>query len=91
MSGSAVMSSGKRPFLWEKVRGLGLSLLLGPLCLSLPEGLQSLPAAPSLLRRLYDSLTVVSLDGLLKMLSKASVGRIQPQGKGFGGRILKIK
>lgn len=40
---------------------------------------------PSLLRRLYDS-RVISLDGLLKMLSKASVGRIQPQGKGFGGQ-----
>ncbi|KAF5928349.1 hypothetical protein HPG69_014954 [Diceros bicornis minor] len=37
---------------------------------------------PSLLRRLYDSRSV-SLDGLLKMLSKASVGRKQPGGEGY--------
>ncbi|TEA31718.1 hypothetical protein DBR06_SOUSAS22610060, partial [Sousa chinensis] len=36
---------------------------------------------PSLLRRLYDSRSV-SLDGLLKMLSKASVGRKQPRAEG---------
>ncbi|XP_043302985.1 tachykinin-3 isoform X2 [Cervus canadensis] len=39
--------------------------------LSKDSNLYQLP--PSLLRRLYDS-RVVSLDGLLKMLSKASVG-----------------
>lgn len=49
------------------------------------SGLYQLP--PSLLRRLYDSRSV-SLEGLLKVLSKASMGRRQPQGQGVSGGIL---
>lgn len=49
---------------------------------------------PSLLRRLYDS-RPVSLEGLLKVLSKASVGRRRfwrwkGRGKGPGASVLKI-
>uniref|UniRef100_A0A8D1D311 Neuromedin-K n=1 Tax=Sus scrofa TaxID=9823 RepID=A0A8D1D311_PIG len=43
------------------------------------SNLYQLPS--SLLRRLCDSRSI-SLDGLLKMLSKASVGRKQPRGEG---------
>ncbi|XP_040088938.1 tachykinin-3 isoform X2 [Oryx dammah] len=73
----------RRALLFAAVLALSLARTFGAVCEESQErvgpgeghskdsNLYQLP--PSLLRRLYDS-RVVSLDGLLKMLSKASVG-----------------
>lgn len=71
----AVVGLGQGCLVQEESRWMGVDL--GPQLLSAPlshkdSGLYQLPQ--SLLRKLYDSRSV-SLEGLLKVLSKASAGR----------------
>ncbi|EFB28869.1 hypothetical protein PANDA_004107 [Ailuropoda melanoleuca] len=91
----------RRSLLFAAILAISLARSLGAVCEDSQEqvapggghnkkdaDLYKLP--PSLLRKLYDSRSV-SLDGLLKMLSKASLGKKQPWGEGVGGRILMIQ
>jgi hypothetical protein len=82
---------GKAVLCRKRASGWGVDLI-PQLSAPLPykdSDLYQLP--PSLLRRLYDS-RPVSLEGLLKVLSKASVGRTRLWGgKGQGAGVLKIR